>query len=993
MKKKILFLISILIFTITFTRINVFAGSYLSDKTEIPVELEVAGANAICQTDDGYVWIGQYSGLTRYDSKRFETFTSFEDSNGVTYDITNVKVLIEENNVLFILTTTALYIYENYEFSYVDIGLTNTSLNAIFIDNGILYISTVKGLILYDVVNKVVIETKLENLYVYEAVVANNKLYYHLMDGLYDENNNKVVESVSILDIYTHNNIIYLATVDGEIYQYDAVNNVRKDTIFSLADQINKLLYSDDDNVLYMAGEKGLYSIDIETENITQLTFSVSYSRLVDLFEDYEGNLWIASYDRGVSIIAKNDIVDLLFDVDTTIMPESSRGIYAIEKIGDVLYIASNTNLYLFDVINNQIIDDNPIMDKINEYLLENDTEDHKIRNNLSFRDIELYNDKIYVAAYNMGLVEYDLNTNDVVIYDNEYIDSNSTLVSENGTKDYYKNIRCIRAFDDFIVMGYSQGLIKFDGIEFYINELRSSVLYVDKDLDGNIEFVYNRNGIYTADDSLDNLESVFGNDDSMKVAGFLKFMYDDNTLYYNINSKLYAKDLTTNETKEIEVPNIKGSIVELSKVKVGNDYKYVIASENQIFIVDDLKQGFTNYQFYDSTDGLKSSIAANTSGYYDEENKVYYFQSKNGIFTYDFNISKEKRVRAPLKLDVNSIYVGDNIYHGNEITIPKSTSRLVFNVSAFGFSPNKGYKLYYRLEGAESKFMEATKDIFEISYTNLKGGKYVFHAYLMDEFGQQSNEILITINKPKYIYEQVWFWVIIVIIGLIILGLANYLFIHIRIKKAQEREKEYREITIESIEAIARTIDAKDSYTNGHSKRVGIYSREIAKALNLSQHDIDNIYYIALLHDIGKIAIPITVLNKPGKLTDEEFEIMKSHTTASAKILDGITTIPNIVDGAKYHHEKYGGGGYPTGIKGEEIPFIARIICCADCYDAMATKRVYKEPYPKEKIISEFERCKNIQFDPHIADIVIKLIKEDRLRYGTELKEDKKDE
>ena len=158
---------------------------------------------------------------------------------------------------------------------------------------------------------------------------------------------------------------------------------------------------------------------------------------------------------------------------------------------------------------------------------------------------------------------------------------------------------------------------------------------------------------------------------------------------------------------------------------------------------------------------------------------------------------------------------------------------------------------------------------------------------------------------------------------------------------------------------------------------------------MNLSNDEIDNIYYIALLHDIGKIAIPITILNKPGRLTDEEFEVMKTHTTAGAKILEGISTIPHIVEGAKYHHEKYGGGGYPEGLKGEEIPFIARIICCADCYDAMATKRVYKEPYPKEKIISEFERCKNIQFDPLIADIVIKLIKEDRLRYGTELKKD----
>lgn len=242
---------------------------------------------------------------------------------------------------------------------------------------------------------------------------------------------------------------------------------------------------------------------------------------------------------------------------------------------------------------------------------------------------------------------------------------------------------------------------------------------------------------------------------------------------------------------------------------------------------------------------------------------------------------------------------------------------------------------------------------------------------------------------KTKHIYEYPAFWIIIVIVGGLLLAAVNVYLIGNKIKKAVEREEEYKAITLEAIEAIARTIDAKDTYTNGHSKRVGIYSREIAKALDLPEEQIENIYYIALLHDIGKIAIPGNILNKPGKLTDEEFEIMKSHTTAGAKILEGISTIPDIVAGAKYHHEKYGGGGYPTGIKGEEIPFIARIICCADCYDAMATKRVYKEPYSKEKIISEFERCKEIQFDPKIADVVIKLIKEDRLRAGQEEKKE----
>ena len=263
----------------------------------------------------------------------------------------------------------------------------------------------------------------------------------------------------------------------------------------------------------------------------------------------------------------------------------------------------------------------------------------------------------------------------------------------------------------------------------------------------------------------------------------------------------------------------------------------------------------------------------------------------------------------------------------------------------------------------------------------NLSGNDYKFHAYVIDEYGNRSNEIEVSFVKPKKFIEYPIFWVIIVIISLLAIAGINIFFIRRRIKKAVEREKEYKAITIESIEAIARTIDVKDSYTNSHSIRVGHFSRIIAEELGMEGDDLENLYYIALLHDIGKIGIPDAILNKPGKLTDEEFEIMKSHTTKGAKILKDISTIPNIVEGAKYHHERYGGGGYPEGLKGEEIPYIARIICCADCYDAMATRRVYKDPYPKEKIISEFERCSGVQFDPKMAKIVIELIKDGKLK------------
>jgi energy-coupling factor transport system substrate-specific component len=207
------------------------------------------------------------------------------------------------------------------------------------------------------------------------------------------------------------------------------------------------------------------------------------------------------------------------------------------------------------------------------------------------------------------------------------------------------------------------------------------------------------------------------------------------------------------------------------------------------------------------------------------------------------------------------------------------------------------------------------------------------------------------------------------------------FLIVHAKTKQSLRKQLEYKNITVESIQAIARTIDAKDEYTNGHSIRVGYYSKKIAEELGLKEDEVDNIYYIALLHDIGKIAIPDSILNKPGRLDDKEFDVMKSHTTRGAKILEGISTIPQIIEGAEYHHEKYDGTGYPKGLKGEKIPYVARIICCADCIDAMASKRVYKGPYPVEKIISEFKRCSGTQFDPNIALVVENMLATGKLK------------
>ena len=193
-------------------------------------------------------------------------------------------------------------------------------------------------------------------------------------------------------------------------------------------------------------------------------------------------------------------------------------------------------------------------------------------------------------------------------------------------------------------------------------------------------------------------------------------------------------------------------------------------------------------------------------------------------------------------------------------------------------------------------------------------------------------------------------------------------------------KNEQMRQMTMQTIMTIANTIDAKDEYTRGHSRRVAEYSVAIAREMGLSEEQVADIRFIGLLHDIGKIGVPDSVLNKPGKLSNEEYQLMKDHTVIGGEILKDITMIPDLDVGAKYHHERYDGKGYPEGLKGEEIPLIARIIGVADAYDAMTSNRIYRRHLAADKVLNELKKGNGTQFDPNACDAMIKLVEEDRL-------------
>lgn len=208
-------------------------------------------------------------------------------------------------------------------------------------------------------------------------------------------------------------------------------------------------------------------------------------------------------------------------------------------------------------------------------------------------------------------------------------------------------------------------------------------------------------------------------------------------------------------------------------------------------------------------------------------------------------------------------------------------------------------------------------------------------------------------------------------------------------IKTQKQHRKELEEFTKSIITAFTNCIDGKDAYTNGHSYRVALYTTMLANKMGVTdQKTLDKYYNIGLLHDIGKISIPDAILTKPGKLTPDEFNTIKSHAQEGYKILKDVKIQEDIAAGAHHHHERYDGTGYPDGLMGKDIPLVARIITVADAFDAMSSTRSYRKKLPLDYIAQEIEQYAGTQFDPEVANAFLSLYEEgafDNLRDDNE--------
>ncbi len=288
-----------------------------------------------------------------------------------------------------------------------------------------------------------------------------------------------------------------------------------------------------------------------------------------------------------------------------------------------------------------------------------------------------------------------------------------------------------------------------------------------------------------------------------------------------------------------------------------------------------------------------------------------------------------------------------------------------------------KNYKDMPDMQGLMTGVYDKGKDIFDVTIDGEKCT--VFKEVIMDDW-----YVVMVVSNTK-LFRDTWAMIVrniivCLVVFIIIVLLCAMLFRRLKwhMERLEESKAAKERLNDIIIQTLARTIDAKDKYTNGHSQRVARYAREIAIHMGKSESEIKEIYYAGLLHDVGKIHVPDSIINKPSKLTNEEFSYIKLHPIAGHHILKTMTENPRIAQGAKWHHERYDGKGYPNGLEGENIPEIARIIGVADAYDAMTSYRSYRDVLPQETVKKEIEKGMGTQFDPEIAQIMVKMIDED---------------
>ncbi len=927
--------------------------------------LPTGEANVVLQTSDGYIWIGGYGGLIRYDGSSFRNF-SMEDG----LQSSSIRALYESSDGKLLVGTNDVGIYVLEEDTFRKIECTEENAFLCIRD----FAETSDGTI-YAVSNSGVGIVRDGTLLPIQTDGVNEETFYSIACDRYDR----------LWLITTHDYALVLNR-EGEILSkidpdalgvsdgfYSVTSNAAGDIFLGAQVQIAALQFASESlqpddfditihhtgsvvthNMLNVAANGdllisglngfGVLSADGSFMALGEQEHAVSVNCAI---RDYEGNYWLASSSYGVIKYANG-----CFRNENALSGLSETSVNAITRSGDVFYVGMDTGLAIFDA------DWNPMDAPIEQQLA-------GVRIRSLITDVA---GRVWMAVYaESAIVCYDPSDQSVTSYG-----PSQGIHSSKGRVVYLLR-------DGSIAAGTQHGVavIRNDTVTAVYNEedglTTTSALCIIEGSEGELLVGSDGGGIYRIQNGV---VTNHGFHDGLGEGVVLRMIPDSDTegaYFVSAGSSLYYwKDNTF--TKIENFAKAPGSVFDFYDI----DGKLWILQNNGILAVDKaaLLSGKDAYTVeHTFSHGLTGSLNANTWNYLDTDGTIY-VATRRGVNSFYFH----ELANSMPKGIINSVTVDDEVYeHPASLALSSSATRVTVDFAALSFTGTARLQISYQLEGFDDEETLLTDvQSMRISYTNLPGGEYRFIVKLLDPNGvEEPVTVSLPITKERRMVEQPFFWVLLLLSVIAFSAGIVMLIARAKINSIRKRQNEYRSIVNQALRTFARAIDAKDPYTNGHSVRVAEYSCEIAKRMGMSADEQERIYYMALMHDIGKIGIPDGILKKPGALSEEERQIIQTHVTIGGDILKDFTALDGISQGARYHHERYDGQGYCGHKAAEEIPLVARIIGVADTYDAMSSDRCYRKALSEDVILSELNKGIGTQFDPAIVPYMLEMIQD----------------
>lgn len=921
-------------------------------------------ANDIAMTEDGILWVATYGGLYRYNGNEFRFMDKFSSARSI------ACLYVDDEDRLWIGTNdngVSLCIGENITqvFTQAD-GLGSDSVQDIVKGSGNrYYVATTGGLSVLELSDTLTLLGNVPGIASAESLSVNrnglvaavglrgtlylvrdDKVIYRLIPGL---NANGSDFTSCAFDRLGN---LYVGTSNGDIYKYQVAGDslVEVQRIACGTDRINAIRVTDGGR-LFVCGDDGIGWID--TAGIFHAIRTEGFANSVEnMLVDFQDGLWFVSSRLGLMHMSKSVFWDIYEEAG---LPEKMVNTVRIWQ-GN-MYVGTDSGL---DVLNGDTY--TPVT-----VPLSGELQGVRIRS-----IIEDKSGHLWISTYVKGLYE----------------------LLPDGTSRHYTTanglsgnvLRSVTELSDGTIVAFGN-----DGLNFIKDGKVTGTLGAEQGMpnfkvlcamemaDGSILAGTDGNGLARIRDG--KVVRVYSKQDGLSSEVIMRLVRDTagKGVFVLTGSGLCYMDNADEDDSDIRLLDKFPYYNNLDLLQVQDNLIFVLASVG-IFVVDreELLSGRDlDYVLMDAQNGLAKRITPNSWNYVDGQGN-FFMSTESGVMCMNLNGYKDSI--GDYRINIRSVTVDGVEYligSDRKITCPPGgANRVEILPEVVNYAPEKPYIRMY-LEGFDQEPRVVSQhELSRQVYINLPAGKYLFHADILDSSGKRVlGSYVLRLELDQELHETWLFRAYAAFIAALTIVYLAWLIFYWRSRKKMEQAQKKFEMAHATVLTIVRSVEAKDDKTGQHSARVAAYAVQIAKRLGYDQKQCDDLKEIAMLHDIGKIGIPDSILNKPSRLTKDEWAIMQSHVVKGAKILRQFTLIKDVADGALYHHERYDGNGYIHGLKGEEIPLNARIIGIADAFDAMTSNRSYRDSMEMEYVIKELRRCRGTQFDPLLTDIMLELL------------------